>query len=260
MLRPASVGLLFVSIAFAGCFHEDDGGGGDGETTTPPPPPSALGLILEILSYPTTANTTSDILVEWSIAVDGGGNATANMTELRWGNMSVPDPSMANASAYPEMAGTVEGAAVPGMYNASFMHSVNETIYVRAYAEGANGSFWSDEVSIMVELPKGKVETVAIGGAPPATSGPASSYTPSSKTIKLYDGVQWRNADLGNLPHTATVRAGLAGTSGPEPFDTGQITGGQTSKVIYFTKAGTYTYRCNVHPQTMQPATIIVQA
>jgi plastocyanin len=54
------------------------------------------------------------------------------------------------------------------------------------------------------------------------------------------------------LGHTASSSAGNPS------FDTGTIAKGATSKPVFFNATGTWTYRCNVHPNTMNGATVVV--
>lgn len=72
------------------------------------------------------------------------------------------------------------------------------------------------------------------------------AFSPDTLTVKLGDKVTWNNQD--SIGHSATAD--------DNSFDTGVIAQGQSGSAT-FTKAGTYTYHCKVHP-TMK-ATIIVQ-
>jgi len=75
----------------------------------------------------------------------------------------------------------------------------------------------------------------------------------ASVTIAQGDTVRWTNN--GSIAHTATSTSVPAGA---QTFDTGSIApGGQDS--VTFDVVGTYTYRCEVHPNEMLGATIIVQ-
>ena len=58
--------------------------------------------------------------------------------------------------------------------------------------------------------------------------------------------------NTGNNPHTFTI-AGVDGKFGTaDDFDTGNITGGQESSLeVTLDTAGTYVFRCNVHPTEM---------
>ncbi|MDP3941180.1 MAG: cupredoxin family copper-binding protein [bacterium] len=71
-------------------------------------------------------------------------------------------------------------------------------------------------------------------------------YSPSTITVKVGDSVTWTNRD--SVGHSATADDGS--------FDTGVLSQGQTGSVT-FTKAGTYTYFCSVHPN--MKGTVIVQ-
>jgi plastocyanin len=64
------------------------------------------------------------------------------------------------------------------------------------------------------------------------------AFAPASLTIKVGTTVVWTNKD--GATHTVTS------TSGPEQFDSGRLADGKTFSQI-FTKAGTYTYHCQIH-------------
>lgn len=72
------------------------------------------------------------------------------------------------------------------------------------------------------------------------------AFSPTTLTIKVGDKVTWTNKD--SAGHSATADDGS--------FDTGVLSQGQSGSVT-FSKAGTYTYHCSVHP--MMKGTIIVK-
>lgn len=72
------------------------------------------------------------------------------------------------------------------------------------------------------------------------------AFSPASLTVKVGDKVTWTNQD--SVGHSATAD--------DNSFDTGVIAQGQSGSTT-FSKAGTYTYHCKVHPS--MTATIIVQ-
>lgn len=72
------------------------------------------------------------------------------------------------------------------------------------------------------------------------------AFSPQSVTVAVGDTVTWSNADAQN--HTATANGGS--------FDTGTI-GGNTSKSVTFSTAGTFAYHCKIHPS--MTGTIVVQ-
>ena len=74
-----------------------------------------------------------------------------------------------------------------------------------------------------------------------------STFSPGTLTIRVGDTVTWRNAD--DRPHTVTSNDGA--------FDSGNLDEGRGFSFT-FTEPGTYTYRCDYHPE-MQ-ATIVVEA
>ncbi len=71
------------------------------------------------------------------------------------------------------------------------------------------------------------------------------AFSPATITLKAGDSITWTNQDA--APHTATADDGS--------FDTGSLANGQ-SKSITFSKSGTFTYHCSVHPS--MKATIVV--
>lgn len=71
-------------------------------------------------------------------------------------------------------------------------------------------------------------------------------------TIASGQAVRWTNN--GTLVHTVTSTSVPAGATA---FDSGDIGAGGTFDQT-FTVAGTYTYRCESHPQEMLGATVVV--
>lgn len=84
---------------------------------------------------------------------------------------------------------------------------------------------------------------------PPATQINIDNYTfkPPTLTISAGTTVTWKNLD--DDPHTATADNGA--------FDSKGLAQGDTFS-FRFTKPGTYSYHCSVHP--FMKATIVVQA
>lgn len=72
------------------------------------------------------------------------------------------------------------------------------------------------------------------------------AFSPASLTVKVGTKVTWTNND--SVGHTVTADGGA--------FDS-QTVGPNNSFSFTFTKAGTYTYHCAIHPY--MTATIIVQ-
>ncbi len=72
------------------------------------------------------------------------------------------------------------------------------------------------------------------------------AFSPSTLTVKKGDTVTWTNND--SAAHTVTADDGS--------FDTGNISLGG-SQTVTFTKSGTFTYHCSIHP--MMKGTIVVQ-
>lgn len=74
-----------------------------------------------------------------------------------------------------------------------------------------------------------------------------SAFSPGNLVVQVGDTVTWTNAD--DRPHTVTASDGS--------FDSGNLDEGGSFSFT-FTEPGTYTYRCEYHPD-MQ-ATIVVEA
>lgn len=72
------------------------------------------------------------------------------------------------------------------------------------------------------------------------------AFSPATITVKVGSTVTWTNND--SVGHTVTAD--------DSSFDTGVFRQGE-SKSVTFSKAGTFTYHCNVHPN--MTATVIVQ-
>ena len=73
------------------------------------------------------------------------------------------------------------------------------------------------------------------------------AFSPQTVTVKVGDTVTWANSDAQS--HTASADGGA--------WDTGTI-GGNSSKSVTMTTAGTFKYHCKIH-ETMT-ATLVVQA
>jgi plastocyanin len=86
--------------------------------------------------------------------------------------------------------------------------------------------------------------------APTSTGNSVSianfAFSPTSLTVKVGTKVSWTNNDT--VTHTVTANKGA--------FNSGPLAPGSTFSFT-FTKAGTYSYHCNIHPSMM--ATIVVQ-
>lgn len=72
------------------------------------------------------------------------------------------------------------------------------------------------------------------------------AYSPSTITVKVGDTVTWTNQD--SVQHSATAD--------DKSWDTGLLAQGKSGSVT-FSKAGTFTYHCSIHP--MMHGTVIVQ-
>lgn len=75
------------------------------------------------------------------------------------------------------------------------------------------------------------------------------AFSPATLTVKTGTAVTWTNDD--SAPHTVVSDPGV-----PAPFDSPSLATG-ASYPVTFTKEGTYTYHCSIHP--IMKGTIIVQ-
>ncbi|MEQ0559976.1 cupredoxin family copper-binding protein [Amycolatopsis sp. NEAU-NG30] len=109
---------------------------------------------------------------------------------------------------------------------------------------------------LAVPLYQGLAQEQAGGAAAPAAAAPASSksveamgykFTPASLTISVGDTVTWTNHDT--APHNIVI------TDGPEKFTSPTLQTGQTFSHT-FTKAGTYSYYCSIHPDMKATVTV----
>lgn len=95
-------------------------------------------------------------------------------------------------------------------------------------------------------------QTSPTTGAVQAPSGQTAvtiqnfAFSPATLTVKVGDKVTWTNQD--SAPHSATAD--------DNSFDTGVLRQGQSGSIT-FSKPGTYTYHCSVHP--MMKGIIVVQ-
>ncbi|MEU0877557.1 cupredoxin family copper-binding protein [Lentzea sp. NPDC005914] len=73
------------------------------------------------------------------------------------------------------------------------------------------------------------------------------AFQPASLTINVGDTVTWTNHDT--APHNVVV------TDGPEKFTSPNLQQGQTY-TFTFTKSGTYSYYCSIHPDMKASVTV----
>ncbi|RSM90428.1 copper-binding protein [Kibdelosporangium aridum] len=100
------------------------------------------------------------------------------------------------------------------------------------------------------------LQAAPVQAAAPAAAQPAATktveimgykYTPAELTIAVGDTVTWTNHD--SAPHNVVV------TDGPEKFTSPLLQQGQTYTYT-FSKAGTYSYFCSVHPDMTAKVTV----
>jgi len=75
------------------------------------------------------------------------------------------------------------------------------------------------------------------------------SFSPSQVTVNAGDTVRWTNN--GPSPHTTTSTSGV--------WDSGTLAPGQTFSFT-FTTAGTFAYRCTIHPQMTATIQVVAAA
>lgn len=258
-MRLAPILIAAVLLPLSGCFGSKDGGGG----SSSPAPSSGGGNETDgtgtpldptafIQDYPLTVMAGDPINMTWS--VDTGADVTMNTTHtaIHWADFPVEDPQ--SPDDYGNASEILSGP-VPGEFNVTFTIDEPATIYARAHAILGEEHVWSDQVSFDVtpSTTSGARKTVTIGNR---TTSYLANYDPQSVTISVGDSVVWLNMD--GFSHSATSDAGA-----PAAFNTGTLAADAASDPIVFTVAGTYTYHCQVHPQTMTGAlggTVIVQA
>lgn len=103
----------------------------------------------------------------------------------------------------------------------------------------------STQTGTRVQSPTGSVSSAPMAAGDSVTIQ-NFAFSPASLTVKVGDKVTWTNQD--SVGHSATAD--------DSSFDTGVLQQGQSGSVT-FSKAGTYTYHCSVHPN--MHGTIIVQ-
>ncbi|GAC1654954.1 MAG: hypothetical protein NVS4B12_27190 [Ktedonobacteraceae bacterium] len=91
---------------------------------------------------------------------------------------------------------------------------------------------------------------VAVAQVKMVTQGSIYAFEPATLTIKVGTEVVWTNDS--NAPHTVSSDTGLFDTSNPLGLNPSQ------NYAFTFTKAGTYSYYCNIH--TYMTGKIIVTA
>ena len=101
-------------------------------------------------------------------------------------------------------------------------------------------------IGAMLAMLTGGVGSVALA-ADDTVDITGFAYSPRELTVKIGDTVTWANADAQS--HTATADDG--------GFDSGTI-GGNASKSVTLTAAGTFAYHCRIHPQ--MTGTLVVAA
>lgn len=136
------------------------------------------------------------------------------------------------------------------------MNKVVIGVVIAIIVIGGGAFLWrrsnSSQMQTMPTQTQGQAQTSPTSEAAQATTGQNAvtiknfAFSPATLTVKVGDKVTWTNND--SAAHSATADGGS--------FDTGVLQNGQSGSVT-FSKPGTYTYHCSVHP--MMKATIVVQ-
>lgn len=199
----------------------------------------AVGVEVTMRNHDGQGTSQENFTFEWQLA---GTPDEVHRTGLMWGANSSQDPS---PSAYPNETGTVQGASVPGTYNATLSDLEPGVYHARAYALKDGTHHWSDEVEFNVTEARdgsgAENHTVVIENF---------MYEPSELTVQPGDTITWENRDA--TTHTVTFAN--------ETFaDSGDIESGETYTwtVPENVEPGTYDYSCDYHA-TMQ-ASITVE-
>lgn len=91
--------------------------------------------------------------------------------------------------------------------------------------------------------PEGPIDATVQVLPDPTTVG---KYDPSSTSVSVGQVIKWEFKDSAN-PHTVTADDGS--------FDSGLLDSGK-SYTKKFTKAGTFKYKCTIHPQMLGTVTV----
>ncbi len=104
------------------------------------------------------------------------------------------------------------------------------------------------------------IKTIMLNMTVGASTKTTDAYAPNPirLVIGVNNSVEWFNGDLQGgvgVSHSATSRTTVAGKA---VFDTGILSGGDTSQILVLTAVGTYDYYCVVHPTTMRGTIVVV--
>jgi plastocyanin len=239
---------MMAVTALSGCF-----GGGDNGADPDDPDNDGMGgnqtlnpsvTIVEPFP-PESVNVSESFMVHWF--VDTGSNTTLEITHtaVHWADYSVADPQ--TPADYGGNASELSVGTIPGNFSANLTLEEAATYYYRAHAIIEDANYWSEERAIDVGS-AGTTHTVEIvesllGG------GLTAEMDPDPITIAVGDSIMWSNTD--STAHTATEDDGA--------FDTGSIAGGESSAPVQFLEAGTFTYHCGIHTNTMTGYEVIVE-
>lgn len=139
-----------------------------------------------------------------------------------------------------------------GLYLHSMGGSSGSSMYGNNPSSPANNTGVANPTTMPSMIPNASPNSTSASVGSTQTSAKNSvqianfSFSPTSLSIKVGDSVTWTNQD--SVGHSATSDDGS--------FDTGILAQGKSGSIT-FSKAGTYTYHCSVHP--MMHGTITVQ-
>ncbi|SMC62064.1 cupredoxin domain-containing protein [Kibdelosporangium aridum] len=169
--------------------------------------------------------------------------------------MDKPDPPDERVTYRGRLLGALALVAIAGSLFALFTLAAP----VRTDSTPAQVGLAAQNDALAVpELPAlaAPAQAAPVQAAAPATAQPAAAktveimgykYMPADLTIAVGDTVTWTNHD--SAPHNVVV------TDGPEKFTSPLLQQGQTYTYT-FSKAGTYSYFCSVHPDMTAKVTV----
>lgn len=208
-------------------------------------PEPQLEPSVSVLEAPKTVSVGEQFTVAWRV---GGPATTIPHTAVHYGPESKPGllgVGVGPAGAgYPEF--TKEFASgtfsIPKSFAAVITAKSAGSIYYRVHAIVNRKNYWTDEFEIKVQEPEAS-ETKKVQEGLVSQNVKASivdfGFVPKEIRVRKGDSVTWTNK--GSAPHTVTS------TSGPATFDSKLLHKGK-SFTQTFNVAGTYLYKCSIHP------------
>lgn len=225
--------VLATALALAGCLTGDD----EPHTSTPT---STHTMTPTSTASPAVTSPTPavEIACDVHVEIKGFAYSPANVTIARdesvcwWNNDTVAHTVTFDHGFYDS------GEIAPGARVATRIQDDGLHAYHCKLHPAMRGSV---QVGTPAPTPT-PTPTPTPSPTPPTGSGStgavtilAFSFTPATVTIARGGSVTWTNSDP--VPHTATGSG----------WDTGNLANGE-KKAVTFATAGTFDYRCNIHP------------